>query len=304
MVLIAPSSILIFCGRCFFLYSKTSWGKKKKGEPNVRLDSRQGPTGLHCEPFISLHFSACSNPEFVRIRARFLSWDHRQRGRVRNLTLKEKHGMQVTEWTFQWGECCSAVPKPCPVWASGTLSLMILQASYTGVDGSNCIVFTTLHWRTQIFSDKATILVGRVMSSPPYKPGKCKCSGISKVSALVKWRSWLNPKEIKVKKKPKNDRCKWLLQYCRICTNLQACIWVHVCVNVPDTECDYQQRWHILLCHQNQIKTHQSTRQVQGNCPVDRREPSRTDQRGTSGSPTPPGQPTSRLPRVSSADEG
>lgn len=30
MVLIAPSSILIFCGRCFFLYSKISWGKKKR----------------------------------------------------------------------------------------------------------------------------------------------------------------------------------------------------------------------------------------------------------------------------------
>lgn len=183
MVLIAPSSILIFCGRCFFLYSKTSWGKQ--GEPNVRLDSRQVPTGFHHEPYCSLHFSACSNPEFVRIRARFLSWDHRQTGRVRNLTLEVKHDMQVMEWSFQRGECYPALPKPCPVWASGTLSLMILQASYTGVDGSNCIVFTTLHWRTQIFSDKATILVGRVMSSPPYKPGKCKRSSISEESAVV-----------------------------------------------------------------------------------------------------------------------
>lgn len=49
--------------------------------------------------------------------------------------------------------------RPCPDWASGTRSLMILQASYTGVDGSNCMVFTTLHCRTQIFSDNATILV-------------------------------------------------------------------------------------------------------------------------------------------------
>lgn len=39
---------------------------------------------------------------------------------------------------------------------------MILQASYTAVDGSNCMVFTTLHWRTQIFSDNATILAGGV----------------------------------------------------------------------------------------------------------------------------------------------
>lgn len=30
MVLIAQSSILIFCGRCFFLYSKTSWGEKRE----------------------------------------------------------------------------------------------------------------------------------------------------------------------------------------------------------------------------------------------------------------------------------
>lgn len=30
------------------------------------------------------------------------------------------------------------------------------------VDGSNCIVFTTLHWRTQIFSDNTTILAGSV----------------------------------------------------------------------------------------------------------------------------------------------
>lgn len=48
---------------------------------------------------------------------------------------------------------------------------MILHASYTGVDGSNCIVFTTLHWRTQIFSDKATILEG-IMASPTYTPEK------------------------------------------------------------------------------------------------------------------------------------
>lgn len=116
-----------------------------------------------------------------------------------------KWNKQVTEWTFQWGERYSAVPKPCPVWASGTLSLMILQASYTGVDGSNCIVFTTLHWRTQIFSDKATILVGRVMSSPPYEPGKCKCSSISKESAVVQWRSWLNPRDYLLKKKKKTD---------------------------------------------------------------------------------------------------
>lgn len=58
------------------------------------------------------------------------------------------------------------IDQPCPDWASGTRSLMILQASYTGVDGSNCIVFTTLHWRTQIFNDKATILEG-IMASPP-----------------------------------------------------------------------------------------------------------------------------------------
>lgn len=39
------------------------------------------------------------------------------------------------------------------------------------------------------------------MSSTPYKPGKCKRSGISEESAVVKRRSWLNPKEIKMKKK-------------------------------------------------------------------------------------------------------
>lgn len=61
----------------------------------------------------------------------------------------------------------SVIHQPCPVWASGTLSLIILQASYTGVEGSNCIVFTTLHWRTQIFSDKATILVGSIMAYQP-----------------------------------------------------------------------------------------------------------------------------------------
>lgn len=47
---------------------------------------------------------------------------------------------------------------------------MILHASYTGVEGSNCIVFTTLHWRTQIFSDRATILVGSKTASPTYTP--------------------------------------------------------------------------------------------------------------------------------------
>lgn len=54
MVLIAPSSILIFCGRCFFLYSKTSWGKK--GEPHIRLHSRQVSTGLHHKAFFLTPF--------------------------------------------------------------------------------------------------------------------------------------------------------------------------------------------------------------------------------------------------------
>lgn len=100
MVLIVPSSILIFCGRCFFLYSKTSWGKK--GEPTVRLDSRQVPTGLHHNPVFSLHFSACSNPEFVRIQARFLSWDRRQTGKVRNLTLKVKQAGDGVDFPVRW----------------------------------------------------------------------------------------------------------------------------------------------------------------------------------------------------------
>lgn len=59
---------------------------------------------------------------------------------------------------------------PWPAWASGTLSLMILQASYTGVHGSNCIVFTTLHWRTQILSERATILAGSTTAAPTYAP--------------------------------------------------------------------------------------------------------------------------------------
>lgn len=49
---------------------------------------------------------------------------------------------------------------PWPVCASGTLSRMTRHASYTAVDGSNCMVFTTLQWRTQIFKDRATIFPG------------------------------------------------------------------------------------------------------------------------------------------------
>lgn len=66
---------------------------------------------------------------------------------------------------------------------------MILQASYTGVDGSNCIVFTTLHWRTQIFSDKATILEG-IMASPTYTPEKHQNRTIMQDSERVKSHHW------------------------------------------------------------------------------------------------------------------
>lgn len=103
MVLIAPSSILIFCGRCFFLYSRTSY-KKERGNKDLMPGWTADSWGLHHKPLFLLHFSAYSNPGFVRIRARFLSWDHRQTGRVRNRTLKVKHDMDVkTERTFQWG---------------------------------------------------------------------------------------------------------------------------------------------------------------------------------------------------------
>lgn len=64
---------------------------------------------------------------------------------------------------------------------------MILQASYTGVDGSNCIVFTTLHWRTQIFSDRATILAGSTTASPTNTPGKYT------IRVCVKSCCWLKP---------------------------------------------------------------------------------------------------------------
>lgn len=62
---------------------------------------------------------------------------------------------------------------------------MILQASYTGVDGSNCIVFTTLHWRTQIFNDKATILVGSITAlRPTYTPGRHRRRDYEVISML------------------------------------------------------------------------------------------------------------------------
>lgn len=125
---------------------------------------------------VLLHFAACSNPRSFQTPARFLSWDHRQTGRGHNLTLKHKKSVNVDAYRFplckQQKTFSESSHWPCPVWASGTLSLMILQASYTGVDGSNCIVFTTLHWRTHIFSDNATILVGSLMASPTYTAGK------------------------------------------------------------------------------------------------------------------------------------
>lgn len=43
----------------------------------------------------------------------------------------------------------------CPICASGTRSRIIRQASYTMVEGSNCIVFTTLPML--IFSERATM---------------------------------------------------------------------------------------------------------------------------------------------------
>lgn len=44
----------------------------------------------------------------------------------------------------------------CPICASGTRSRIIRQASYTMVEGSNCIVFTTLPML--IFSERATMV--------------------------------------------------------------------------------------------------------------------------------------------------
>ena len=49
-----------------------------------------------------------------------------------------------------------AVDLRCPIWASGTRSRIIRQASYTMVEGSNCIVFTTLPML--IFSERATMV--------------------------------------------------------------------------------------------------------------------------------------------------
>lgn len=50
---------------------------------------------------------------------------------------------------------CHAHHLRWPIWASGTRSRMIRQASYTIVDGSNCIVFTALPMLT--LSDNATM---------------------------------------------------------------------------------------------------------------------------------------------------
>lgn len=44
----------------------------------------------------------------------------------------------------------------CPICASGTRSRIMRQASYTMVEGSNCIVFTTLPML--IFSERATMV--------------------------------------------------------------------------------------------------------------------------------------------------
>lgn len=56
-------------------------------------------TGLHSviSDLILLHFAACSNPAFAQTPTRFLSWDHHQTGRGRNLMLKHKaeHNMQM-----------------------------------------------------------------------------------------------------------------------------------------------------------------------------------------------------------------
>lgn len=52
----------------------------------------------------------------------------------------------------------------CPIWASGTRSRMMRQASYTMVEGSNCIVFTTLPML--ILSDRATMLAAEESPRP------------------------------------------------------------------------------------------------------------------------------------------
>lgn len=133
------------------------------------------PQAIACDYFffVLLRFSACSNRAFVRTPARCLSWDRRRTGRGRNLTLQQKgtsHHANAHSFAFAHILLFPVVRLPWPAWASGTLSLMILQASYTGVHGSNCIVFTTLHWRMQILSDRATILAGSTTAAPTYAP--------------------------------------------------------------------------------------------------------------------------------------
>lgn len=58
------------------------------------------------------------------------------------------------------GEDGVTVDLRCPICASGTRSRIMRQASYTMVEGSNCIVFTTLPML--IFSERATMVVARL----------------------------------------------------------------------------------------------------------------------------------------------
>lgn len=81
---------------------------------------------------------------------------------------------------------------------------MILQASYTAVDGSNCIVFTTLHWRTHIFSDSATMLAGGVDGGCSYtctEQGHREVENEVQEEPDVSWLMFLNTFLLQMRKK-------------------------------------------------------------------------------------------------------
>lgn len=73
---------------------------------------------------------------------------------------QDREERKVKHQKLSWGGPGTAaspiVDLRCPIWASGTRSRIIRQASYTMVEGSNCIVFTTLPML--IFSERATMV--------------------------------------------------------------------------------------------------------------------------------------------------
>lgn len=96
IVLIAPSSILIFCGLCFFLYSKTSCEKSRQRTDKTTVRRNESVYFFLGTVRMTLpHFGACSSLAYDQIPTRCLSSGRHLTRTGHNLKLKHRWGRAI-----------------------------------------------------------------------------------------------------------------------------------------------------------------------------------------------------------------